>query len=238
MNWPFVYNHSSSSSMQWQIIKNRSEVNQKACLPSNCSHRRSFRTKKKSSRYSLDLVPLCVKSQQIPSNSSWLILSHIFILPLYPAAALTCHCSASMVQEAGGNFWRSDCPPASWGCADGARHSRHLSPPAVRGLLPSIFLSCTWNKVTTDMQEPKGSGSSLVSLQRRFLCDRNQAGEGVAWKGWGDAILGGAQNPTVPAPEQPHLSWLCGGHGLTQVSPGAPIQPKLSRGSPECRSDV
>lgn len=144
----------------------------------------------------MDLVPLCVKSQQIPSNSSWFILSHIFVLPLYPAAALTCHCSASMVQEAGGNFWRSDCPPASWGRADGARHSRHLNPPAVHGLLPSIFLSCTWNKVTTDMQEPKGSGSSLVSLQRRFLCDRNQAGEGVAWKGWGDAILGGAQNPT------------------------------------------
>lgn len=155
--------------MQWQLIKNRSEVNQKACLPSNCSQKRSFRTnKKKSSRYLLDLVPLCVKSQQIPSNSSWLILSHIFVLPLYPAAALTCHCSDSIVQEAGGNFWGSDCPPASWGRADGARHSRHLSSPAVLGLLPFTFLSCTWNKVTTNMQEPKGSGSSLVSLQLAF----------------------------------------------------------------------
>lgn len=43
----------------------------------------------------------------------------------------------------------------------GARHSRHLTSPAVLGLLPFIFLSPTWHKMTKDMREPKGSGNSL-----------------------------------------------------------------------------
>lgn len=167
-----MYNHSSSYSMQWQLIKNRSEVNQKASLPSSCSQKRSFRIKKTSS-YSLDLVPLCVKSQQIFSDSSWLILSYIFVLPLYPVTALNCHCSDSFVQEAGGNFWQSgDCRPASWGRADGAWHSRHLSSPAVLGLLPSIFLSHTWNKMTNDRQEPKGSGSGMKRCWDRERLDQ------------------------------------------------------------------
>lgn len=45
----------------------------------------------------------------------------------------------------------------------GAWHSRHLTSPAVLGLLPFIFLAPTWHKMTKYMREPKGSGNSLKS---------------------------------------------------------------------------
>lgn len=103
------------------------------------------------------------------SNSSWLILSCIFLLPLCPVTALNCHCSDSIIQEAGGNCWQpANCTWASahpqeaekveHGTADTSLHLLCLASSPLFFPPPS---GTGWQKIQGSKREWKWPGKML-----------------------------------------------------------------------------
>lgn len=112
------------------------------------------------------------------SNSSWLIVLH---LPPPIASSNSLEPSLLWFYRSGSRrqlltvsgLYLSISTPSGSG-KSGARHSRHLTSPAVLGLLPFIFLSPTWHEMTEGMREPKGSGNSLERCLARERLDKRR----------------------------------------------------------------
>lgn len=99
------------------------------------------------------------------SNSSWLILSYIFLLPLCTVTALNCHCSDSIIQEAGGNCWQ----PAN--CAWASAHPQEAEKVEHGTADTSLHLLCLASSLLFSLphlaqddkryKEAKGNGNGL-----------------------------------------------------------------------------